>query len=366
MKIVFRVDASIQMGAGHVMRCLTLADALKNQGAECFFICREHSGNLIKLIAQRGHHVDSLPYSEKSPQTKQNQKVDDPAHSSWLGSTQKEDADLCISIINSLQPDWLIVDHYALDIRWEQELRPYCKQLMVIDDLADRYHDCDILLDQTYGRVSTDYKLLVPKPCQMFCGAEYALLRPEFTEWRDYSIKRRMNGQLEKLLINLGGVDKDNITTQILKNLSRCPLPSTCTITVVMGATAPWVKEVQQQAKKMPYTTQVMVGVDNMAELMANSDLAIGAAGSTSWERCYLGLPTVMICMAENQYLIATDLHRLGAAISIEQKDIDTHLATILNQISTPELKNMQYKALRVTEGLGVKLLINHIDSASN
>ena len=175
-----------------------------------------------------------------------------------------------------------------------------------------------------------------------------------------------MNGQLEKLLINLGGVDKDNITTQILKNLTKSRLSSSCDITVVMGVTAPRIKEVQQQAKKMPWTTEVLVGVNNMAELMANSDLAIGAAGSTSWERCYLGLPTIMICMAENQYLIATDLHRLGAAISIEQKDIDTHLATILNQISTPELKNMKYKALRVTEGLGVKLLINHIHSVSN
>lgn len=361
MKIVFRVDASIQMGTGHVMRCLTLADALKNQGAECFFICREHPGNLINMITQIGHHVDSLPYIEKSQQPKKNHKVDDLTHSCWLAATQKEDAELCVSIVESLQPDWLIVDHYALDIRWEQELHPYCQQLMVIDDLADRHHDCDILLDQTYGRVSADYKLLVPKPCQMFCGAEYALLRPEFTEWRDYSIKHRMNGQLEKLLINLGGVDKDNITTQILKKLSSCSLPSSCNITVVMGVTAPWIKDVQQQAKIMPWKTQVITGINNMAELMANSDLAIGAAGSTSWERCYLGLPTIMICMAENQYLIAKDLHRLGAAISIQQKDIDTHLATILNKISTPELKNMQYKALRVTEGLGVQFLLNHL-----
>ena len=366
MKIVFRVDASIQMGTGHVMRCLTLADALKNQGADCYFICREHPGNLMNLIVQRGYHVDSLPYIENYHLPKQNKKVDDLAHSSWLGATQKEDAELCVAIVELLQPDWLIVDHYALDIHWEQELRSYCKQLMVIDDLADRHHDCDMLLDQTYGRDSDVYRLLISEHCQLFCGAQYALLRPEFIEWRDYSLKRRVNGQLEHLLINLGGVDKDNITTQILRNLSNCLLPSSCYITVVMGGTAPWIKEVQQQAKKMPWTTEVLVGVNNMAELMANSDLAIGAAGSTSWERCCLGLPTVMICMAENQYLIAKDLHNLGAAISIQQKDINKDLSMILNHISTSQLKIMQHKALQVTEGSGAKLLVNYINSESN
>lgn len=366
MKIVFRVDASIQMGTGHVMRCLTLADALKNQGAECYFICREHPGNLMGLIVQRGHHVDSLPYMEASQQSKQHNPVIDLAHSSWLGATQKQDADLCIAIVESLQSNWLIVDHYALDIRWEQELRPYCQQLMVIDDLADRQHDCDLLLDQTYGRATKVYKSLVPEHCRVFCGAQYALLRPEFSQWRDYSLKRRESGQLEHLLINLGGVDKDNVTTQILKNLSKCFLPSSYCITVVMGATAPWIKEVQQQAKEMPWITEVLVGVNNMAELMANSDLAIGAAGSTSWERCCLGLPTIMICMAENQYMIAKDLHDLGAAISIQQKDINKDLPILLNQVPTSQLKFMQHKALQVTEGVGVKLLLSYINSESN
>ena len=366
MKIVFRVDASIQMGTGHVIRCLTLADALKNQGAECYFICREHRGHLMGLIAQRGHHVDSLPYIEASQQSKQHNLVIDLAHSSWLGATQKQDADLCIAIIESLQPNWLIVDHYALDIRWEQELRPYCQQLMVIDDLADRQHGCDLLLDQTFGRDLKDYVPRVPISCEILCGTEYALLRPEFSEWRDFSLERRENGQLKHLLINLGGVDKDNITTQILIVLKQCALPAELKITVVMGGTAPWIKDVCQQAKDMPWITDVMVGVDNMAELMAKSDLAIGAAGSTSWERCCLGLPTIMICMAENQYMIAKNLHDLGAAISIQQKDINKDLPILLNQVSTSQLKFMQHKALQVTEGVGVKLLLSYINSESN
>lgn len=366
MKIVFRVDASLQMGTGHVMRCLTLADAFKKQGADCHFICREHPGNLINLIVQHGHNIDSLPYIENYRQPKQKKRIDDLIHSSWLGATQKEDAELCVSIIELLQADWLIVDHYALDIYWEQELRSYCKKLMVIDDLADRHHDCDMLLDQTYGRDSDVYRLLVSEHCHLFCGAQYALLRPEFIEWRDYSLKRRVNGQLEHLLINLGGVDKDNITTQILNNLSNCLLPSSCYITVVMGGTAPWIKDVQQQAKKMPWPTEVLVGVNNMAELMAKSDLAIGAAGSTSWERCCLGLPSIMVVLADNQNLIAKDLHNWGAAISTLQQEVEHNLPRVLKQLSTSQLKRMQCKALQVTEGLGVKILLSYINSESD
>ena len=366
MNVVFRVDASIQMGTGHVMRCLTLADALKNQGAECYFICREHPGNLIGLITQRGYHVDALPYMDLSQEDKLQNHNADLAHASWLGATQKEDVSLCIPIMQALKPDWLIVDHYALDIRWEKALCPYCKHVMVIDDLADREHDCDLLLDQTFGRDLKDYIARVPVSCEILCGAEYALLRPEFSQWREYSLERREDSQLKHLLINLGGVDKDNITTQILIAIKQCALPAELKITVVMGGTAPWIKEVRQQAQDMPWTTEVVVGVNNMAELMAKSDLAIGAAGSTSWERCCLGLPSIMVVLADNQNLIAKDLHNWGGAISIQQKEIEHNLPFILNQLSTSQLKHMQCKALQVTEGLGVKILLSYINSESD
>ncbi|WP_270428615.1 UDP-2,4-diacetamido-2,4,6-trideoxy-beta-L-altropyranose hydrolase [Acinetobacter johnsonii] len=365
MKVVFRVDASIQMGTGHVMRCLTLADALKNQGAECYFICREHSGNLIGLITQRGYHVDALPYMDLSQEDKlQNHNVD-LAHASWLGTTQKEDSSSCIPIVEALKPDWLVVDHYALDIRWEQVLRPYCKQVMVIDDLADREHNCDLLLDQTFGRDLKDYIARVPVSCEILCGAEYALLRPEFSQWREYSLERRENSQLKHLLINLGGVDKDNLTTQILIALKQCSLPSELKITVVMGGTAPWIKEVCQQAKDMPWITDVMVGVNNVAELMANSDLAIGAAGSTSWERCCLGLPCIVICLAENQKKVINILAEYGAAIScsledsINGKALDSKLT-----FAARNLPKLIQNSISVVDGLGCNKVVNKIKAA--
>lgn len=362
MKIVFRCDASLQIGTGHVMRCLTLADALAENGAECHFICREHKGNLLDLIQQRGYQAYSLPVESEL----QSQKEDktELAHAAWLGASQQQDALLCATLLQGLQPDWLIVDHYALDKYWEAKLRSHCKRIMVIDDLADRYHDCDLLLDQTFGRDIKDYIQWSPKHCQLLCGANYALLRPEFSQWREYSLERRKSGQFEHLLINLGGVDKDNITTKVLKGLQNSGLPDCCKITVVMGSTAPWVHLVQEQAALMQWQTEVKTGVNNMAELMANSDLAIGAAGSTSWERCCLGLPTIMLVLAENQQSIANNLEQAYAA-HVASVDTFSDLS-IINKVnclvsSSLILKKMSQASADIINGLGATLVANEM-----
>lgn len=364
MKIAFRCDASIQVGTGHVMRCLTLADALAGQGAECHFICREHAGHLLDMIRQRGHTVYALPF-ESDPQLS-DKSAPELVHSNWLGTTQQNDADLCCAVLEILQPDWLVVDHYALDVRWENQLRAHCKKLMVIDDLADRQHDCDILLDQTFGRDPHDYLQWTPEHCQLLCGANYALLRSEFSQWREYSLKRREQGQLEHLLINLGGVDKDNLTTQILKLLATCSLPEYFKITVVMGATAPWVEDVLEQAMLMPWETEVKVGVRNMAELMAESDLAIGAAGSTSWERCCLGLPTIMLVLATNQQQIALNLEQAHAVFTATLgADFEwSVLSAVKRFIASPVLlKDMSYATASILDGLGSTLVAKEMVS---
>ncbi|MGO3642221.1 MAG: UDP-2,4-diacetamido-2,4,6-trideoxy-beta-L-altropyranose hydrolase, partial [Psychrobacter sp.] len=144
MNVVFRCDASIQIGTGHVMRCLTLADELTSQGAKCYFICREHEGNLIDFITQKGYEVYKL---EAIPLNNSNKDKAESTlfHSEWLGTSQAEDAKQSIDIISDIEPEWLIIDHYALNDYWEQKLRPYCNKILVIDDLADRKHDCDVL-----------------------------------------------------------------------------------------------------------------------------------------------------------------------------------------------------------------------------
>jgi spore coat polysaccharide biosynthesis predicted glycosyltransferase SpsG len=173
---------------------------------------------------------------------------------------------------------------------------------------------------------------------------------------RSYSLKRRAQPKLKHLLVTLGGVDKDNITAKVLTALRTSSLPANCEITVVMGSTAPWLADVQEQAQNMPWSTKVCVGVSNMAQLMANSDFAIGAAGATAWERCCLGLPSCMVVLAENQSRIARGLADVGAAILLDGKDLlgcSELLASVLNQFPS-----ITRSAAAITDGLGVERVI--------
>lgn len=353
--IAFRADASLDIGTGHIMRCLTLASELARNGAACHFLCREHPGNLLELIRDNGHQVHSLPLTPQRDTDAPAAKILD--HADWLGGRQDDDATVCANILKRLKPDWLVVDHYALDSRWEKALAPHYSKLMVIDDLADREHDCDLLLDQTFGRDPSDYEPWTPAQCKRLCGAQYALLRPEFAQWRDYSLARRKADKLQRLLINLGGVDRGNITSQVLAVLKNCPLPEDCQITVVMGVTAPCVEEVSELCRAMPWPTEVKVGVSNMAELMANSDLAIGAAGATSWERCCLGLPTFLCVLADNQKVIAQSLENKGAVLAFGRESAARELNCFFDRLMGSEgtLRKMVESAKAVTDGLGVQ-----------
>ena len=363
-----RVDASLSMGSGHVMRCLTLADALETRGAQCHFISRAHPGHLLEAIHQRGYKVNSLlapviraQAATKIVAIKVPELHQEPAHAAWLGSTWQIDAQETAAIVADLQPDWLVVDHYALDQRWEQALAPHYRKLMVIDDLADRPHCCDLLFDQNLGRQPEHYDPLVPAHCQVLTGPHYALLRPEFAALRPYSLQRRQaRPALRQLLITMGGVDQPDATGQVLQVLKSCALPADCRITVVMGLTAPWLQNVRDLAAQMPWPTEVVVNVNDMARRMADSDLAIGAAGSTSWERCCLGLPTLMVVLAENQQAGAQALEAACAACLIGSvSDIATQLPQAVRELSDSKHQmRMSLAASAITNGQGVEKLL--------
>tara|TARA_B100000446_G_scaffold70857_1_gene67227 strand:+ start:7730 stop:8803 length:1074 start_codon:yes stop_codon:yes gene_type:complete len=355
MKVVFRVDASIAMGSGHVMRCLTLAEELRQRGAVCSFICREHSGNLISVIRNKGFEVFNL-FLQEEPSNVHGVL----SHASWLGASQKQDSFECKRVLAELIPDWLVVDHYALDEVWEEALRKHCRRIMVIDDLADRKHNCDLLLDQTFGRDYTDYEPLTTADCVVLCGSDYALLRAEFSLWRDGALKRRKQGHCNRILVNLGGVDKDNYTGAVLAVLSKSGLPKDCVITIVMGITAPWLKDVSVSADSLPWGTEVKVGVNNMAELMAESDLAIGASGATSWERCCVGLPSIVIKIASNQNLIAENLHRKRAVVLTDLDALPETLRDFVSNLSS-NLKAMSSAAGNICDGKGVARVVERL-----
>lgn len=361
MRVIFRTDASLQIGIGHVMRCLTLADALRAAGTCCAFICREHKGNLIRMIAERSYSVFALPVAISH---EFNGAVGSLAHAHWLAASQEQDAEESARILANLQPDCLIVDHYGIGARWEMAVKSHCSRLMVIDDLSDRRHDCDLLLNQNFGSCPESYHGLVPNHCVLLCGSQYALLRPEFAALRARSLRRRNGGRLGHLLITLGGVDKDNATCTVLQALLMSRLPYDCRISVVLGTTAPWLTQVRSLAAQLPWPVDVQVGVAEMAALVADCDLAIGSGGSSSWERCCLGVPALTMILAENQVAVVNALSAVGAIEKIEStRSVGEQLCELIDSLlDCPEkLMRMALAAASVTTGLGTRLVAEHV-----
>lgn len=354
LKIAFRTDASIQIGTGHVMRCLTLAEELRRQGHECEFICRAHKGHLGQLITQKGFALQLLakPASDEKP------VEDEPAlaHADWLGTLWQNDAKETHKILHKQQPDWLVVDHYALDAGWEREVASAVSHIMVIDDLADREHECAVLLDQNLGRQPSDYDSLLPSYCAKLIGPEYALLRPEFAELRLASLDRRQNPKLNRILISLGGIDRTNVTGDVLEALAGSELPSDVELDIIMGAAAPYLDDVKRQALELPFRVTVSVNVQDMAERMCRADLAIGAAGGTAWERCCLGLPSIVFVLAENQRMGAEALVYSAGALAIEEvkKGLGSDLSAKIKEVQElGVLATMARSASTVTSGKG-------------
>ena len=362
MKIAFRTDASLQIGTGHVIRCLTLADALRERGAQSTFICRPHSGHVLDLIQRRGHAAIALAPADESFSISANQSHAQ-SHAQWLGTDWTCDAEQTRQALGGQIVDWLVVDHYALDRNWEQAMRPHTCHILSIDDLADRPHDCDLLLDQNLGRQAKDYGGLICCHTQTLIGPSYALLRPEFAQWREHSLQRRANPQLKKLLITMGGVDQTNATGQVLDALTCFDLPSALNITVVMGPTAPWLAQVQAQAAAMSCPTQVMSGVINMAQLMAESDFCIGAAGGSAWERCALGVPTLVLILAANQYIGAMALQSHDAAwVATDSKQLMSHLAALFStDEQTVTLQKMSQAAFNLATVNGASHVVEFL-----
>lgn len=361
MRVIFRVDASCRIGTGHVMRCLSLAHALRELGADVIFICRDFEGNLKMPIRQQGFKVLMLPATRKIPE--ENLDSNEPAHLAWLGVSQLYDAEQTSEVIHQFGTvDWLVADHYALDNRWEAFLRSKVKRIAVVDDLADRLHDCDLLLDQTYGRSKADYAACVPPNAHCLLGPTYALLRPEFRRWRAKAIARRQRAlPPEQLLISLGGVDAGNTTSLVLRLLAQADLPPSLKVSVVVGATSPHQKRISAIANHMSLPTEICIGISNMAELMASADLAIGAGGATSWERCCLGLPTVVISVAQNQHLIAEQLHSGGMVVHAgTHAEIEQEPERLIAAVQRL-LKDWQYrtevssKAAAIVDGCGAE-----------
>ncbi len=347
MQVIFRADASIHIGSGHIMRCLTLADGLRNKGYGITFVCRELPGNLISLIKAKSYSVYALNWQDENNIF------------NWY-----KDVTETINVIesNGLKTDLLIVDHYQLDSVWESAVRDYTKKIMVIDDLADRKHDCDILLDQNYYRdLNTRYHDLTPENSLKLLGPKYALLRKDFGEARK-SIRNR-SGEIKTILISFGGGDCYKLTLQAIKAIVKLK-QSKISVDVVIGKANPYKSEIIAQCDSLAEFT-LHIQTSRMADLMMKADLAIGAGGATSWERCVLGLPSILISLADNQVAICNGLAELEGAFYLgKHQDInDNILHQFLKKIvlSPNMIRNMANTCVNILDANGCDRLVSFL-----
>ncbi|MBD7943034.1 UDP-2,4-diacetamido-2,4,6-trideoxy-beta-L-altropyranose hydrolase [Psychrobacillus sp. Sa2BUA9] len=330
MQVFIRTDASIQIGTGHVMRCLTLAKQLKSRNVVVTFICRNLEGNLINFITEQGFDVLCL---SEIPKTKESPEI---SHWDWTRDNWFDDAEETILLLKkvNLPIELLVVDHYSIDINWEQKLQSIVKKIMVIDDIADRKHDCDLLLDQNfYCSMENRYSNLVPEKCYQFLGPSYALLREEFLNINPSKIIR--DGTINNILIFFGGTDSAGATLKILYAIKEL-IKVNIIINVVIGFENPFKEQIESFCNK--YENVILhCNIDYMANLMSQADLAIGAGGTASWERIYLRLPSVVVTTASNQLELTRDLAHtgaiksLGVIQSILKSDIQSQLKLLID-----------------------------------
>jgi len=333
-----------------------LAEELRKAGANVQFIARSHEGSLNGLIQDKGFVLYEMPAGQQA----QSSIESSSPYDAWLGISREQDAQDSIACLKKLTVDWLIVDHYALDEKWEKLVRPYVKNIMAIDDLAQRQHECDLLLDQNMvGDMHIRYKHKTPERCTLLLGPQYALVRPEFNRMRRESIYRRAKPKMERLLVFLGGSDSENETSKVIQGV-KFAKRAWRQVDVVVGKSFPELTALRLALNSMP-VARLHIQTSEMARLMLDADLAVMAGGSVTWEKCTLGLPSIVVIQGDNQYPIATKMHDLGAQLTVGRGSDMTPeaYALRLDSILPKDLTAMTKSAQAICDGSGSSSVIH-------
>ena len=368
--ILFRCDASLSIASGHVIRCRTLARELRARGKEIIFLCRQQQGDLIDLLDQE-FQVLALPELKIAACEG---LVGRELYEAWLGCSQLEDAADTLQALDNAgitSASWLIVDHYGLDASWQRQLingfagAITSPKLLVIDDLADRTHVADLLLDQNFFGNITDYRYheLVPSNCSQLLGPRYAMLGPEFAQIHSLVPVRT---ELRRLLVYFGGVDPDNLTARTLEILLD-PQMANLAVDVVLGLQSPHRRSVEELVARRPFTN-LYHSMPSLAGLMARADLAIGAGGTTTWERACLGLPSLVVPIAANQLEVVAALDDDGYLLTISHEFLRERIQKAISRlIDLPQcLTMMSAKSKRIVDGRGAKIVSDLIVNAND
>lgn len=373
MHIVFRTDSASHIGYGHLWRCLALAQALKHRGHVCQFICRNFEKAGIDLIMYAGFECLLLPPPVTTDLSAE--KHENSAYRDWLGVTAHEDAQQTRALLCKMpRCDWLIVDSYSLDAHWHETLAGCCHKLMVIDDLADRAYYCDLLLDQSNGESPLRYHGFLQKPAELLMGSQYALIRADFARLRSAALrKRRETTCLKRLLITMGGTDPENLSLDILKAVTDKGFTTVEQIDVVLTRSAPhltalrdFLRGYQTHAQVPSPAVHLLTDVHDMAHLILEADFAIGTAGVSAWERCVLGLPSLVMIAGDDQHSVAAVLQQYQAAIVLE-RDHGTgaeHITRTLNALleDLPFWHRLSRAAFVLCDGQGTTRVTNRLE----
>jgi len=333
-KIFVRVDSGLEIGTGHLMRCLALAEIIKDYGFKICFISKELEGNVYDLILKKGFEIKYIANN------KNNEEL-----------IESDASDVLKIISKEKEKPHMIVDHYNLDEKWEEIVRKNIKKLIVIDDLANRKHNCDLLLDYNlYENMEKRYSGLLSEQCKLLLGPEYGLLRKEFLYARENAFTRK---KFHEIMISFGGSDPDNETTKVLIALKKIQFEN-LRINVIIRNTNPNKNRIKELCSSIK-NCFLYNDIENIEEFMLKSDLAIGAGGITTWERCCLGLPSVVATIADNQIELTETIAKRNCIIYLgnSKKLIPEDYEKCLKEINSKTLTEMSTKCFEIIDGRG-------------
>jgi UDP-2,4-diacetamido-2,4,6-trideoxy-beta-L-altropyranose hydrolase len=314
------------------------------------------------LVDAKGYRLSLLPVMHEESCS---QEKDGAGYSCWVGATLLQDAVETINSFGGEQIDLLVVDHYALDFRWRQKIGLSARRVLVVDDLANRQLDCDLIVDPTFGRLKDDYNGLVAGHTELLLGSEYALLRKEFSEFRNKSKRKRgSTKRIKKVLVSLGGGDVEDLTLRVLQGLDMIQWKTTPEIDVVMGFSPQISSLFESKIGSLSLDINIYSSVSNMAQLMYDADVSVGAGGGASWERCCLGLPAILIVSANNQSQVAANLSAIGASIVIkETDDLPSHIGLSLQALIDDNVAYQKFSSIAsmVCDGKGAQRVADRV-----
>jgi UDP-2,4-diacetamido-2,4,6-trideoxy-beta-L-altropyranose hydrolase len=329
MTAVFRCDASAKIGAGHVVRCRALADALRRDGWSCSFVCADDGDVADRALAGTGHELILLP----------RRVADEP------------------EALLARWPDGcalLVVDHYDLGAEFETACRGWAERILAIDDLADRAHDCDFIVEQAPDEMAARYQGLLPDHCRMLTGPRYALLRSQFAEGR-FPLLALSERPTDRIFVMFGATDTKALSPMAVEAIMIAS--DQLHADVVIGSMAPTLGKLRGLAEESAGRIAIHVDEARPATLMRRAGIAIGAAGGNAWERCCMGLPALVVQTSTNQSLYAAALNAAGAARFLGHHDevgVGDISEALRDVLAAPEdLETMSRASAMMCDGLG-------------